>query len=110
MVTFEDKSVLSQFMNSASGQPMEYKIDSTGRPVYRHRNDFGALKNARAVPMIVDFGHAARFEDGQMGILPIQPHRYRAPEAILGCAWTVSTDIWNLGVMVSCTSSDRVFQ
>jgi hypothetical protein len=35
-----------------------------------------------------------------MGVYPIQPDYYRVPEVILGCAWNMSIDIWNLGILV----------
>ncbi|KAJ6001333.1 hypothetical protein N7522_006560 [Penicillium canescens] len=35
-----------------------------------------------------------------MGVYPIQLDHYRAPEIILGCAWNMSIDIWNLGILV----------
>ena len=105
MVTFEDPAVLGDFMNSQLDQPMRYKIDSTGRRVYRCHNEFGALRTMRNIlPKIVDFGLSTRL-DGQdeWGIYPIQPDHYRAPEVILGCGWNMSADIWNLGILVRST-------
>ncbi|KAF7118433.1 hypothetical protein CNMCM5793_007950 [Aspergillus hiratsukae] len=100
MVTFEDPAVLEDFMNSQFDQPMQYKIDSTGRPVYRCHNDFGPLRNLVNIPKIVDFGLATRLDCDDWGIYPIQPDHYRAPEVILGCGWRMSADIWNLGVLL----------
>ncbi|KAJ0414194.1 kinase-like domain-containing protein [Aspergillus carlsbadensis] len=73
MVTFEDAAVFSDFINTQFEQPMHYKIDSTGRPDYRRHNDFGPLR---------------------------KPDHYRAPEVILGCGWSASADIWNVGVLI----------
>lgn len=33
----------------------------------------------------------------------IQPQMLRAPEVILGAEWDFKADIWNLGLVVSCT-------
>ncbi|KAF3479748.1 uncharacterized protein GIQ15_06724 [Arthroderma uncinatum] len=101
MVTFEDPAVLGDFMDSMYDQPMEYKIDSTGRPVYRCHNDFGPLRKLRNIPKIVDFGLSTRLDgEDDSGVYPIQPDHYRAPEVILGCGWRMGADIWNLGVLI----------
>ncbi|QKX54061.1 uncharacterized protein TRUGW13939_01144 [Talaromyces rugulosus] len=101
MVSFEDPTVLADFMNSQLENPMAYKIDSTGRPVYQSRNDFGPLKSLRSIPQLVDFGLATRLEeDDDWGVWPIQPDHYRAPEVILGNGWQMPADIWNLGVLL----------
>lgn len=102
MITFEDPSVLGDFMNTQLDQPMEHKIDSSGRPIYRRRNDFGPLTSLRnIIPQIADFGLSMRLEcEDDWGIYPIQPDHYRAPEVILGFGWKFSADIWNLGVLV----------
>ncbi|KOC09566.1 hypothetical protein AFLA70_762g000320 [Aspergillus flavus AF70] len=102
MVSFEDPAVMGDFMNDQFDQPMEYKIDSTGRPVYQRHNDFGPLRQLRnIIPKIVDFGHCARLDsDDDWGIYLIQPDHYRAPEVVLGCGWRMNTDLWNLGVIL----------
>lgn len=102
MVTFEDLTVLNEFMNSSLHTHMQYKIDIAGRPVYRCHNDFGPLTKVRCIPKIVDLGLSRRlYCQNDRGIYPIQPDHYRAPEVILGCGWDTSADIWNLGVLVS---------
>ncbi|KAJ6084465.1 protein kinase domain protein [Penicillium sp. IBT 16267x] len=101
MVSFEDPTVLADFINSQLENPMASKIDSTGRPAYQSRNDFGPLKSLRSIPQLVDFGLATRLEeDDDWGVLPIQPDHYRAPEVILGNGWQMPADIWNLGVLL----------
>jgi serine/threonine protein kinase len=101
MVSFEDQAVLGDFMNSQFDQPMQYKIDSTGRSVYRSHNEFGPLRKVKNIPKIVDFGLSTRLDsEDEWGIYPIQPDHYRAPEVILGCGWKMSADIWNLGILV----------
>ncbi|CAG8135534.1 unnamed protein product [Penicillium salamii] len=101
MVSFEDPTVLADFMDSQLAKPMPFKMDSAGRPVYLARNDFGPLKSLRSIPQLVDFGLATRIrEDDDWGVWPIQPDHYRAPEVILGNGWQMPTDIWNLGVLL----------
>ncbi|KAJ5852777.1 uncharacterized protein N7529_012162 [Penicillium soppii] len=101
MVSFEDPSVLADFLDSHLENPMAFKIDSAGRPVYQSRNDFGPLKSLRSIPQLVDLGLATRLEaDDDWGVWPIQPDHYRAPEVILGNGWQMPADIWNLGVLL----------
>ena len=101
MVSFEDPTVLSDFMDSKLDQPMAHKTDAMGRPVYLSYNDFGPIKSLRSIPQFVDFGLATRLEEeDDWGVWPIQPDHYRAPEVILGNGWQTPTDVWNLGVLV----------
>ena len=101
MVSFEDPTVLADFIGSQLEKPMASKVDSTGRPVYQSRNNFGPLKSLRSIPQLVDFGLATRLEeDDDWGVWPIQPDHYRAPEVILGNGWQMPVDIWNFGVLV----------
>lgn len=111
-MSFENEDVLTNFIKRQ--QQMQYKIDSkSGRTIYRCHNDFGALDGRdikNMIPKIADFGLATRLDkphtrDGmvgkQLGVYPIQPDPYRAPEVILGCGWDFKADIWNFGVLVS---------
>ncbi|KAJ9212960.1 hypothetical protein DTO166G4_5464 [Paecilomyces variotii] len=101
MVSFEDQTVLADFMDFQLEKPMAFKTDSTGRPVYQSRNDFGPLKSLRSIPQLVDFGLAIRLEeDDDWGVWPIQPDHYRAPEVVLGIGWQMPADIWNFGVLL----------
>ncbi|PWY77410.1 protein kinase [Aspergillus heteromorphus CBS 117.55] len=101
MVDFEDPDVLLDFMSTHLNQPMSYKIDSTGRSVYRRCNDFGPLRAVSNAPRIVDFGQSDRFyQENELGIYPIQANHYRAPEVILGCGWRMPVDIWSLGALL----------
>lgn len=114
-MTFENENILPNFVNERINDlPMQYKIDpNTGRTVYRCQNDFGALdwrELRNMLPKIGDFGLATKLEGndawggngggGEIGLHPIQPDHYRAPEVILGCGWNFSADIWNFGVLV----------
>ncbi|KAL5361430.1 protein kinase [Aspergillus floccosus] len=111
LMSFENESILANFIKRQ--QRMQYKIDGNGgRTIYRCHNDFGPLDGRdikNLVPKIADFGLAARLDepdsrDGvvgkQLGIYPIQPDVYRAPEVILGCGWDFKADIWNFGVLL----------
>lgn len=114
-MSFENENILSAFVKQQTNDlPMQYKVDSmTGRTVYRCHNDFGALdwrQLKNMVPKIADFGLSIRLSDNfsnegnvgeQIGIYPIQPDHYRAPEVIFGCGWGYKADIWNFCVMVS---------
>ena len=111
LMSFENENILTSFIKRR--EPMRSKVDAqSGRTIYRCHNDFGALDGREIknmVPKIADFGLATRLDkpctwDGmggeQLGIYPIQPDYYRAPEVILGCGWGVKADIWNFGVLV----------
>ncbi|GES59032.1 protein kinase [Aspergillus terreus] len=112
-MSFENENILTNFIKRQQQQQMQYKVDGeSGRTIYRCHNDFGAL-DAREiknmVPKIADFGLATRLDqplprDGMvgehLGIYPIQPDYYRAPEVILGCGWDFKADIWDFGVLV----------
>ncbi|KAJ5675466.1 hypothetical protein N7462_008363 [Penicillium macrosclerotiorum] len=101
MVTFEDPEVFGDFLDFQMEHPMEYKADPSGQHVFRCRSDFGPLRTLRnIIPKIIDFGTSLKLDEDDMGILPIQPRPYRAPEVTLGCGWDSSTDIWNLGVLM----------
>lgn len=113
LMSFENENILTNFIERQQQQQMQHKVDGeSGRTIYRCHNDFGAL-DAREiknmVPKMTDFGLATRLDqpstrDGMagehLGIYPIQPDYYRAPEVILGCGWDFKADIWNFGVLV----------
>ncbi|KAL1851132.1 hypothetical protein Plec18167_001902 [Paecilomyces lecythidis] len=103
LVSCENPATIKQFAEKQMKRGMQRKIDSTGRAVYLSTGDFGALNIASLrllVPMITDFGHAQRLPALASGFSAIQPDQYRAPEVILGCGWTYSADIWNLGLLM----------
>lgn len=110
LITFENDNILRKFVREQTGQAMQYKTNpDTGQAIYCCHNDFGALDLNRLgsiYPQITDFGSAIILDNNkdddsvQLGIRPIQPDYYRAPEVVLGCGWSFSTDIWNLEVMV----------
>jgi serine/threonine protein kinase len=59
LVTFENQTVISDFIKAQTDLPMQHKVDSTGRTVYRCHNDFGPLMELKNLPRIVDFGLAS---------------------------------------------------
>ncbi|KAE8372866.1 hypothetical protein BDV26DRAFT_285610 [Aspergillus bertholletiae] len=110
LITFESEGILPKFVKEQTAQAMQSKTDpNTGRVVYRCHNDFGPLDPSglgNMYPQPTDFGAATLLGNGrhdgavQLGTRPIQPGHYRAPEVVLGCGWSFSADIWNLGVIV----------
>ncbi|KAL3429875.1 kinase-like domain-containing protein [Aspergillus tetrazonus] len=112
LMTFENQDILPDFVKEqTTNLPMQCKTDPTsGRTIDRCHNDFGSLnwrELRKMLPKIVDFGLATRSESDNQGQVrnetvgshPIQPDHYRAPEVILGCPWSFSADIWNIGVL-----------
>lgn len=101
LVGFEDPSVVQDFAQAQSFNPMPRKI-TNGRTVYLSHNDFGEPRSYYILPKITDFGLAHHQKaPSVLNRHPIQPDEYRAPEVILGAGWTYSADIWNLGLLVS---------
>ncbi|OKL58718.1 hypothetical protein UA08_06042 [Talaromyces atroroseus] len=109
LITPENKTILSKFVREQATQSMQYKPDLiTGRVVYRCHNNFGPLDPSglgNMYPQITDLGAATSLGNSghddsvELGTRPIQPDYYRAPEVVLGCGWSFTADIWNLGVM-----------
>ncbi|KAI5466765.1 kinase-like domain-containing protein [Mariannaea sp. PMI_226] len=103
LMTFEDHSVLEDFVQTHSSKTAARKI-FRGRAVYQSQNNFGDVKDRAAFlemsPRLADFGLA---HDGSLSgpfINPIQPDGYHAPEVLLGTGWTYSADIWNFAILV----------
>jgi serine/threonine protein kinase len=110
-MSFENENILTNFIKGQ--QPMQCKVDGeSGRTIYRCHNDFGALHGREIknmVPKLADFGLATKLNKPstrngivgeQLGVYPIQPDYYRAPEVILGSGWDYKADIWNIGELV----------
>ncbi|GKZ35249.1 hypothetical protein AbraIFM66950_005843 [Aspergillus brasiliensis] len=110
LITFKSENILPRFVKEQEAQSMQCKTDpETDRVIYRCHNNFGPLDPSglgNIYPQITDFGAATLLGNGgdhgavQLGTRPIQPDYYRAPEVVLGCGWSYSADIWNLGVMI----------
>lgn len=101
MVKIENDSVLSDFVSAQERSPHRRHINTGGRITYVSQNDFGPLRGSLPMPELGDFNLAFPGPPEGIGHLsPIQSHRYRAPEVLLGIAWTSSADIWNLGLLV----------
>ncbi|KID93606.1 Protein kinase-like domain protein, partial [Metarhizium majus ARSEF 297] len=103
MVTFEDQSVIEEFVQGQIHNPMARKTIGN-RTVYRCHSNFGDIDGKEGLknmyPKITDFGLAQRMDDPGPHIHPIQPDDCHAPEVILGVGWSYSADIWNFGIMV----------
>ncbi|OJJ68878.1 hypothetical protein ASPBRDRAFT_57439 [Aspergillus brasiliensis CBS 101740] len=107
LMTFESEEILASFIDRQQQQPMHYKVDDEAdRIIYRCHNDFGALDVSQIknmFPKIADFGLASKLDqlsetlhgmNGEsLGIYPIQPDHYRAPEVTLGCGWNSKAEI-----------------
>lgn len=93
-MNFEDASVLEEFVQAQSENPMlQKKRDKFS--IYQSHNQFGPLQVQLSpiVPNIADFGHAQWINESEPQFNPIQPDYYRAPEVILGTGWSYSADI-----------------
>lgn len=102
MVTFENDTLLDTFVRASQENPQHRHIRSDGRVTYLSQDDFGSLQGGDLLPKLSDFNLSFAGLPGDGGHLsPIQSHRYRAPEVLLGCPWSYSADIWNLGLLVS---------
>jgi serine/threonine-protein kinase SRPK3 len=99
-MSFEDPSVIDEYVNAQSDYPMPRKLVSD-RNIYLSHNNFGALKLYWTRPKIADFGLVYRRDGEKPSRYPIQPPLYYTPEVLLGIPWSYSADIWNLGGFVS---------
>ncbi|KAI5464115.1 hypothetical protein BGZ63DRAFT_411922 [Mariannaea sp. PMI_226] len=92
IITIENEKILKEFVAT-------WSVD--GGEVYLSRDDFGRLQGAKLLPVRADFNLCYLGLRGVYGhLLPIQSHRYRALEVLLGCPWSYSVEIWNLGPLV----------
>ena len=106
MVTIENDTVLANFVKYSKNSqlPRHVRVED-GRVTYLSQSNFGPLQGARLLPELADFNLSFPGLDGELGHLsPIQSHRFRAPEVLLGCPWSYSADIWNFGALVSKSS------
>lgn len=69
MISFEDPTILTDFLESQHAKPMAFKIDSIEQPVYQSHNNFKPLKSLKSIPQLIDFGLTTRLkEDDDWGI------------------------------------------
>lgn len=106
LLTFEDKSVIDEFVKGQSLEPMPRKV-LDDRTIYLSHNNFGPLRLIndtpallKMCPKITDFGLAQRGDKEEPLIHPIQSDHCHSPEVLLGTGWSYSADIWNFGIMV----------
>lgn len=101
-MTIENEAVLADFVNYYQKHPQPKHIrPEDGRVTYLSQDDFGILRGNSLLPKLADFNLSFPGLVGDGGHLSaIQSHRYRAPEVLLGCPWSYSVDIWNLGLLV----------
>lgn len=103
MITIENDAVLEKFVKRQKKKPQPRHVQAEGgRTTYLSQGDFGPLNGSKLVPQLSDFHLSFPGPTDGKGLLtPIQSHQCRAPEVILGCPWSYSVDIWNLGLLVS---------
>ncbi|KAJ5627156.1 hypothetical protein N7528_004583, partial [Penicillium herquei] len=93
LMDFENDNILPYIMERQT--KMKFKVDATGRTVYVSHGNYGAIVPKdfhNMMPKIANFGDGIRMKQARagvptipLGIYPIQPMQYRAPEVILGC-------------------------
>ena len=98
----DDESILADFEQAEIDEPSSCKIDGD-RVIYSSREL--RIPKLHGRPVLCDFGEA-RF-GGKEHDDDIQPYLYRAPEIILDIPWNEKVDIWNVGVLVSFSSSGK---
>lgn len=68
-----------------SPQPKHIRIQD-GRETYLSQGNFGPLQGSRLLSKLADLNLAfPGLANGNGHLSAIQPHRFRAPEVILGC-------------------------
>ncbi|KND93317.1 Serine/threonine-protein kinase SRPK [Tolypocladium ophioglossoides CBS 100239] len=101
MVTIENDAILAKFVNYHKQKPQPRHVRKDGRVIYLSQDDFGPLQRGTLLVELADFNLSFPGLVGDGGHLSaIQSHRYRAPEVLLGCSWSYSVDIWNLGLLM----------
>ncbi|CAH0043008.1 unnamed protein product [Clonostachys rhizophaga] len=102
MMTLENDTLLADYVNYQTSVPQPRHIRSEdGRVTYLSQDEFGPLRGPQLFPELADFNLCFPGLDGGRGHLsPIQSHRFRAPEVLLGCPWSYSVDIWNFGLLM----------
>ncbi|KAF5017525.1 hypothetical protein F66182_10537 [Fusarium sp. NRRL 66182] len=101
MINFEDAAVLKSFVKRQKTSPQQsYTCPLDDRRTYVSSNDFGPLRGRSLLPQLGDFNLCFPGLVDRGHLSAIQSHRYRAPEVLLGCPWTYSVDIWNIGLLM----------
>ena len=102
MVTVENESILTDFAKFYESNPQPRLIRTEdSRITYLSDSDFAGLRGNNLLPMLSDFNLCfPGLPDNREHLSPIQSHRYRAPEVLLGCSWSYKVDIWNIGLLV----------
>ena len=98
MLNFDDKTALDSFVKQELENPSPRK--EVGDSIVYASRLFRWPTGGE--PVLSDFGSAER-GDAQ-NTRNAGPDLYRAPEVMLGMEWGYSVDIWNIGVMVWCSS------
>lgn len=100
MLKLEDLLLLDMAAKEEYDSPLPQKhYPDDDRIIYLARNDYGTPRRMIGTVSLVDFDLAHPGDVPQTA--GIQADIYRAPEVIIGSEFSYSTDIWNLGVLVS---------
>lgn len=81
MLGLEDESVLIEYEEAESINPVRRKVLDPERTIYASRSLQCPRDNAYGLPVLCDFGEA-RFGSTQEGA-NIQPEMYKAPEVLM---------------------------
>lgn len=101
LLSIEDPAVLDRFVAEQKQTDQKRYIDSSGRAFYLSHHDLGPLQSLRLNSQLLDFDRAVPFDLEHGSLNPaVQPHKYRAPEVMLGTGWSAYIDIWNIGLVV----------
>ena len=106
MLQIEDTSVLNDFEQAEKTVPCTRKVVDATRTIYATRQFRNPKDFAFGPPILCDFGEARIGSSHQYQ--EIQPEVYKAPEILMQFDWSHSVDIWNLGCVVSATSSSTL--
>ncbi|KJK74454.1 hypothetical protein H634G_10361 [Metarhizium anisopliae BRIP 53293] len=101
MVTIESEDILTNFIRrqTKNPQPKHIRIQD-GRETYLSQGNFGLSQGSGLLPKVAGFNFAfPGLANGNGHLFAIQSHRFRTPEVILGCPWSYSVDVWNLGLL-----------
>ena len=101
----EDNTILKEFEEAELSSPITRKVNKD-RVIYKFRGL--KLAQRHGCPVLCNFGEA-RF-GSKTYTNEIQLYIYRALEIILNIPWFYSTDIWNLGVLVSLLSANAQYE
>lgn len=101
LLSIEDRAVLEDFITEQSQTPQKRHVGPDGRVTYLSHRHLGPLRSLRLNTRLADFDRCVPFDLECRHLDPtVQPHKYRAPEVLLGTGWFAPVDTWNAGLVV----------